>query len=434
MKFLAPTLLLFCICCAHVSTAQQITVTNSTCPESSVCLPGNQAQFLIPKASLTFDPNDGDPKRRFQAFWITGDGNYLQFKPEDDLASMAPVYNYPTTGTFETTAYLTGRYTNRKPPARTAVNVPITTLGATAPQPVFNARLGKLGAGTNAVVDIFSNHAIRKKNLTAFVVSWPAAVQATGVYFFFNGFQNHMTREEKRLSVDLLKFSNAEVPKYFAGKMDATKIRATSVVSLRLGGIPGLTFNDAFVESFHDKFGHVLYFPPETATPLDMPRNFTESRYFPVLWTDSLLIPDDTLLNFYVLITGDAPVSSASPTYFALDSMIGLINPDLGISTPFSFAPGATGGPGQPQYIQAVATYQIPYLATFDPNQLTVEHVKKLSADEYEVTMRLEMCNKGRGDVFFELIDIGFSPNFQGFQALDFTPENASLNNEKWSF
>jgi hypothetical protein len=434
MKFHPAILLFLCVRVVTGGYAQQLKINNSTCTGATVCLPGNQAQIAVDQASLTFDPNDGDPKRRFQAFWITGDGNYLQFSPEQDAASMSIDYNYNATGNYQAAAYFTGKYTNRKPPARAIINVPVTNMPTNTIQlSRFTDRLGKLGLGTDPLVDIFSNHAIRRKYLTTFVISWPANVQATGVYFFFNGYQNHETLEQRRLNNNLLRYSNVELPNYFSGKMDASKIKSTSVVSLRTGAIPGLNFDPNFVNSLYEKYNDVLYFPSETASISDMPRGFTENRYFPVLWTDSLALPEDTLLNFYVLITSNAPVSSSSAFFPSLDSMIRRLNPDLNAFTPLATELGVSGQ-GQPQYIQAVAEYQLPYLATFDPNQLTVENVQKLGEDDYEVTFRLEMCNKGRGDVFHEKVDIFFNSDFREFQALDFSPVNATLGTDLWAF
>lgn len=431
MKFYS---LFFCLICLAFSVhAQQIKVNNSTCVSPAVCLSSNQAQLSIDRSSLTFDPNDNAPKRRFQAFWITGDGNYLQFPPEADAASLDISYNFAAAGNYSTTAYLTGKYTNRKPPARAVMTVPVSLVPGTPEISGFNSRLGKLGTGTTPMLDVFSNHAIRRNNLTAFVVSWPADVQATGLYFFFNGYEDHTTGQQRRLADPIIRYSNVEVPRYFDGKMNAAAIQSTAVVNLRSGAIPGMSFNSDFVNSFYEKFSEVLYFPAETAGSEDMPRGFTENRYFPVMWTDSILVPRDTLLNFYVLITGSTAINDSSPLYGPLDSLVRRINPDLNPNTPFAFS-GGTFGQGQPQYIQAVAQYQLPYLATFDPNQLTVENVVKLGNDEYEVTFRLEMCNKGRGDVFHETVDIVFSNDFQGFQPLGFVPDAPVLTANKWSF
>jgi hypothetical protein len=420
---------------AFALNAQQIRVTNSTCTGANACLPANQAQLAIDPSTLTFDPNDGAAKRRFQAFWITGDGNYLQFSPEEDAASMATTYNYPKTGNFVALAYLTGKYTNRKPPARAVMQVPVTNMPE-SPQPTrFNGRLGKSGLGNTPVIDVFSNHAIRRKYLTTFVLSWPANVQASGVYLFFNGYQNHVTRVQSRLDNNLIRYSSVEIPSYFTGKMDASKIISTPVLSLRGGSIPGLSFTDDYINALNGKYHDVLYFPKETATSADLPIGFSEKRYFPVLWTDSLALPVDTLLNFYVLITGETPVNDNSPSYVALDSMIRRLNANLSPFTPLATELSPLGqGQGKPQYITAVAEYQLPYLATFDPNQLTVENVQKTGADEYEIKFRLEMCNKGRGDVFHEKVDIEFSSDFWGFAPMDFVPDTPTMGTGQWSF
>ena len=124
----AVLLILALACFNNPLSAQQIVVRNSTCPGAAdACLSSGQVSFGL--TDLTLDPADGDPKRRFSAFWVPGDGNFIQFDPSQDALSMSPNYVYSATGNYESSAYLTGKYTNKKPPARAALPVNIGTLG-----------------------------------------------------------------------------------------------------------------------------------------------------------------------------------------------------------------------------------------------------------------------------------------------------------------
>jgi hypothetical protein len=417
------------------SLAQKIVVSNSSC-RPSVCLSNNQVSFGL--ENLFIDPDDGDPKRRFAAFWVTGDGNYLKFDPSQDALSNSPTYRYATAGNFEASVYLTGKYTNRIPPARAAQTITIPNLGTGAPAATpFSSRLGKLSVTTVPSVDVFANHEIRKKNLTTFVISWPGDVNATGIYLFFNGIKHSITRAYQSLPTPALKYRRTDVPAYFALRdnagrvmMDTSKIRAYNSTSLRSpGAIDGLTFSSVFANSMPSKFSQFVYFPAEFATMANMPTNFTENRLFAVLWADSTFVPQDSFTNFMLVLTGPTAVNNTE----ALNAELSRINNDLIADVPLCTL-SSIQQQQQQLYIQAVATLQLPYLTTFDPNQLVVENIQSMGADDYEVTFRLEMCNKGRGVVENEDVSLTFPSNFHSFTPVDFTPSNVNTTPESWSF
>ncbi len=405
-------------------------VSNSTCPPT-VCLPNNKADFAL--TNLVFDPNDGDKKRRFHAFWVPGDGNYLLFDPALDSLSMRPSYFYSAAGTYEAAAYLTGKYTNRKPPARAVQSVPIGALAPNAPRSAFKSRLGKLSTDTVPALDVFADHDIRKKYLTTFVISWPGNVNASGIFLFFNGFKHSRTGAYNAFSSPALRYERTDVPRYFSGLspagaplFNAAKIKAHPSADLQVGGtVDGLSFSAVFANSMRTAFGRLVYYPSETATINNMPPDFTENRLFPVLWADSTFVPQDSFMNFYVLLVGPKPVSGNGQ----LNEKLAALNPDLVPGNPVAFTQQQ-----QPLYIQAVADLQLQYLTTFDPNQLTVEGVKKMGADDFEVTFRLEMCNKGRGIVEQEDISLTFPSMFQNFVPLGFNPVNSNLTANSWDF
>jgi len=392
---------IFCLLLAGTLAAQRVQVKNPSsgagCPGSvDACVAANQVQLAVATAlpgdpmNLPIDPNDGDPKRRFKAFWITGDGNFLQFtdSPTDALSRNPPAYNYAKAGNYQITTYLTGKYTNRNWPKR-AVSTVKANASATSTPTAFTPRL----RNASQVLDLTSNQAIRKKNLTAFVISYARSKQASGVYFFYNSATNTRTGVQASLDVDLLKYANTEVPAYFPGKMDTSKIRSHPSVDLRT---PFKVDNISFTAPFHElsqKFRNVLYFPVETVVTGDMPNGFTEKRFFPILQADSTFTPSDTLLNFFVVLTGPEP-TAANDTKLA--ELLGSLSQGLSPGAPINLtnqinrtgdgkeratqqAPAAAGA----QYIQGAVSYSLPYQVTFDPNQLTIEHIKPLGGDNF---------------------------------------------------
>ncbi len=419
---------------SNPSNAQTIVVANSTCARPSVCLSSNQVSFGL--ENLVFDPADGDARRRFEAFWVTGDGNYIQFDPAQDALSLNPRYFYSSAGNHEASVYLTGKYTNRIPPARAAQPITIAPLSPTSTTTAFKGRLGKAGSGSAPKIDLFSNHDIKKKNLTTFVISWPGDVNATGLYFFFNGYKHSISGEYIAFAgpIQPLKYELTDVPTYFKtvdadGRplfFDSNKIGVfnTSVLA-EATPVDNLNFQPVFSGTMPGKFGQFVYFPAETATQADMPPNFTENRLFVVLRADSTFVPQDTFMNFMVMLTGSKP----NPDDDQLQTVLAQLNPDMVPSAPIGFSTQQ-----QAVYVQAVAELQLHYLTTFDPNQLTVENISSLGSDEYEVTFRLEMCNKGRGIVENEDVSLTFPDNFHSFTPLGFSPVSSSQTTTEWNF
>jgi hypothetical protein len=442
-------LFLGCLACITGSFAQQI-------QQQSVAGQSNRnAVSLRIDTMPALDPNNQLRPRRFQAFWVTGDGNYIRYGTdgalttvEQDAQSVAPPpYYYPATGSYQASAYLTGKYTNRKPPARAATSINIGTMPANATMPTFQKRLEVGGKALPTILDVFSNHAMRKNYLTTFVLSWPADVNASNVFFFYNGYQNHTTGENHPLEHGEMRYYTTDVPRYFIGNMDTSKIRSYIASQMGLAGaVDGLSFNPSFRDPLTRMFSNFVYYPAENVTTTNMPRGFTENRLFPVILTDTIL-PTDTLINFYAVITGTTPLTDNSPAYGPLLEMLNELNKNGGDNSP-DFSAGqrqvpAGLSPGTPfaltsnqetLYVQAVTAFQVPYLATFDPNQLTVENITKTGTDEYEVTFRLEMCNQGQAPVTSEFIDIYFENSFNSFAPIGFTPINAQMNPGHWSF
>lgn len=431
-------------------SAQRVEIMNKTssgsCPGTvEACVAANQVQLAVVTAlaandpfNLPFDPNDGDPKRRFKAFWITGDGNFLQFpdSPTDALSRNPPLYNYVNAGNYQVTTYLTGKYTNKNWPKRAVRTVRANTSVTSGATP-FTPRLRT----ASQLIDLTSNQAIRKKNLTAFIISYARAKQASGVYFFYNSATNTRTGLQKGLDMPLLRYNNTDVPAYFPARMDTAKIRTYSALTLRTpGAVDGLTFTSPF-HSLSQKFRDVVYYPTETAVSGDLPTGFLEKRFFPVLQADSTFTPADTLLNFFVVLTGPEPVPNDSK----LNEFLGSLSQGLSTASPINLVNqvnrtnnlerGTQQVPtGGLQYIQAAVQYSLPYQVTFDPNQLSVENITPVGSNNYEVHFRLEMCNKGQGNVQYEMVSVHYPANFRDFKPVSASISDTVHSGQNWDF
>ncbi len=413
--------------CASANPVRLTVVTN---------LPGDPL-------NLPFNPTTPhDSPRRFKGFWIMGDGNFLQFPDTytDAESRTPPPYNYAKPGNYQVTTYLTGKYSNNDWPKQAVMQVNNTLTPASTPT-AFTPRLLK---GNEGGIDIISNHAIRKKNLTAFVISYARAKQSSGVYFFYNGVidVHDPARSRHRSDFPILKHTDTELPLYFDGKLNAGKIKSYDSRELtKSGSVDGITFTNVFSE-LHKKFRDVIYFPAETAVAGDLPADFLEKRFFPILQADSAFTPKDTLMNFLVVLTGREPVKNA-----ALDSLLVRLSQGLSLGTPINTLDNEnrrTDNPDYisdnvrsegPQYIQAIDEYPLAYQVTFDPNQLTVEDIKPSGvAGEYEVRFRLEMCNKGQANVDSEMVSIRYSTNFHDFKALSPSIIHEVHNGQTWQF
>ncbi|MCY7330807.1 MAG: hypothetical protein LH618_19800, partial [Saprospiraceae bacterium] len=335
--------------------------------------------------NLPFNPNTpNDPARRFKGFWIMGDGNFLQFEDTktDDTSRTPKPYNYAAPGNYQVSAYLTGKYTNNDWPKQAVMDV--KSLAAPGSTPTTFTTLLK---GSDNEIKLASNHGIRRENLTAFVISYARAKRASGIYFFYNGIIDVHTPKRDMHKTDraILQHFDTEIPLYFNGKLDSTKIKSYETTALQTANrVDNLTFSPAF-QALSEKFRDVIYFPTETAAESDLPASFLEKRFFPILQAHPEFMPQDTLMNFMVVLTGPEPVKDER-----LNAVLAGLAPGLSLESPITINGNQRRTGKQPfvsdrvqqvrsevpQYIQAMDQYPLAYQVTFDPNQLTVEDIK----------------------------------------------------------
>lgn len=381
----------------------------SPCPEGATpcSAPDNRVKFSV--TTQAPDPAPAPPSTivpRFEAFWITGDGNYWDFPGlNDDAESLAPstTYNYGRAGTYTVSVYLTGKYTDHNPPPGADRQVNVGNPNGATPT-VFRKRTG------SGDYDFFTMHQLRKDYITASVLSYPASLDSTWCYLFFNGRPNGNSWREKPLKY---RKTDGEITSYYSG--DKNKIASYNAGDLATG-FDGTTFTPQFA-NISSHFSDVLYFPLEHTPATALTPGFTQKRYFPVFWADSsvAVVSPDTLMRFCAIITGPRPLpqgEGAKLSSLLEQSGFGALNaftPINIVSSPIlrnNKTSQTPNGPGVYQYIQGVYTSSIEYVRAHDPNQLTVLKIEEQSPGKYLVTFHLEMCNKGTGATNAQTVEL----------------------------
>lgn len=399
--------------------AQQISVSNSTSCTSSVspttiCVGQNEVNFFIESQFLPpLDQGNGNLVPRFEAFWVFGDGNYLEYTGNDvasDQASLdPPAYPYSTANgsSFKATAYITGKYTNTTPPPQLYRNV---ELGGRGTGPTFTPRLT-----TGQRMDIHSNHyryqdpngqtghLVRMGNLTAFVVSYDANLSGK-LYFFFNGRKNPTVPPPANFSActtNVLDYKWTDIPKYFE-KVVTDQHYLTSTLT----SFSGVDYSPAF-EGLSRKYRDFVVYSTESVLPSLMPTGFSEKRQFPVLVANpnAVLTTADSVMSVLALLTGPEPIDDGDEQ--TVDDINAILNA-YGLQGLSAFSPITAPGANAPvEYIIGAAEATVYYVTGFDPNQLVVENIVPENG-QYRVTFRLDICNEGQAPVSQQNVTIRY--------------------------
>ena len=412
---------ILCLCFLSNSTAQtaQINFINPSgaCPTGTqaCAVTNNSVRYSVtPPPSNPVNPNV-DVIPRYKAFWIMGDGNYLEFpNTETDQESRSPrnPYNYSKTGTYNMSVYLTGKYTNHNPPPGATRQIQVGAPSPTPPAGAFAPTSFQQRPSTSNI-DFFPVHDIRKNYEIPFVLSYPASMDSSWGYLFFNGRQRGGGAWMERP----LQYQTTHVPNYYRGV--AANIAASPASNLAVpGSIGAINFSTEF-SNFSTRYADVLFFPLETAATADLPAGFSKKRYFPVFWAknDSSIIlgENDSLMSFCYVVTGPRPLPQAD--WARINQVLNNMDLKLSASVPIntsgpmllreSGSSKMQQGPNNTlQFIQGVYTNDVKYVAAHDPNQLTVTNIDTISGNRYRVSFHLEMCNKGGGDTHAQTIDL----------------------------
>lgn len=384
-----------------VGADAQITIQSQSLNQVRLSLNPPQTNPLNTTTFENLPP--GTPWRRFQAFWVMGDGNFIEFAatPTDEGSLNPPdyYYDYSVSDTFRATAYLTGKYTNTTPPPQ-YVSPKITLGGRGTTASAFRSRL--LGKR----LDIHSNHAVRKGYLTTFVVSYPVADNTPDkrLYFFYNGRRTGAVGNPIAFNSSVVKYYSSDIPQYFQ-RSNAPILPSAITERATLTLPPGL-------RNFSGAYSNFVAYPRENVQANEMPNGFTEKRQFPIILADPSglinLSPNDSLLSFVAILTGSKSLNPDVDSAAIQQIMTTLAS--VGITNLNPLEP-IMGVDSSEEYIIGAEEKTLPYMAAFDPNQLTVENIQPIgNGEEYLVTFRLEICNSGSAAVENESISIHYVP------------------------
>ena len=392
----------------------------------------NLVEFNVtePTAGLDAYPNlITNP--RYKAFWIWGDGNFLNLPntPVDDALSLHQDYSYSAAGTYNPIAVLIEKKSNTSPP-------PSLTREIEIPSPLTNTAAPFI---TTLVPGKFVNISHSEKNRpdypTAFVVSAERNnASLIGMFFFFNRIKPGGSGTVFQPDiVHSLETSSINQPKYYENTPMAFELVPDGLPAL------SLNLNPAFIAGVDQVYNHFIYAPIDANIRNAVPPNFSEIRFFPLLkttWDSTWLGADSSMpVSQYMAVsvgriqrfTND---DADSKDYLDFRKLVSGVFP--GISGPaFQIS-------SDPElYIRDIDILDVELALAIDPNELEVTQVCPFERDSFQVKMRLQVCNEGAMHVSnftFRLIDhsnrLG-QPEFTGNHDVQFL---APINTHQWQF
>lgn len=370
--------------------------------------------------SIKDDPQslDAYADARYKAFWIWGDGNFRHFTHGDkeaDLQTYTQVYNYPLAGDYNPIVVLTEKKSDKQPPGRTQRNVKIND---TRYNPdAFVRRLNVSGK----TADIFSTEDLRSDTFpTAFVISAPKNFVNIGMFLFYNSVFNK--GKGAYLPAQVHSIQSTELPAYVkkAGLVEkkGTMLQLkddTELMQMLSGGV---------YTALKDSFDNYIFLPMNGAALENMPRDFDEYRFFPILetiWPDTL-----TESQFLLLVAGterpslngedpfydEKKISSLSQIltgFFSNMDTTGNAPPPIITDFRLGTATDEQGNSSQ-VYVRGADQKRVPLVGSIDPNELEVLKICPKDSGKYVVTMRLQICNEGylfENEIGVRLVDYG---------------------------
>ncbi|MBK8196258.1 MAG: hypothetical protein IPK76_24810 [Lewinellaceae bacterium] len=359
----------------------------STCPPTNQTSPQPVSGTIVNYSLL--QPNEGiestDPKARYKAFWIFGDGTFRYYADtslESDIRSQSQTHTYSKTVRYQPMVVLTEKKSNTTPPQGPKRSISINTAQAT-PDWIPQITL------PSESMNIFPSGFNRPHYYTAFVVSARKSdTQISGIYFFYNRVGDGVTYAPGDLHDNLDPW--ALLPDYLTG---AGIVNSTTD---NLGSTnPG--FLPEFL-SLRNHYKNFIYVPVTPGAFGNIPGTFDELRIFPVLntmWQDAWGTATPLPKGKYLAVAvGASPHDPASlPPYWGqLQSQTqGEIASTINASTLLITSPGSA----QPRFVRGIATIDLEMTGAIDPNDLVVTKICPDGQGQYEVTFRLKVCNEG---------------------------------------
>lgn len=392
-----------------------------TTSKATVTVSGKTVQFYgasrrVPDTYSCPTDHVGEcPDARFQAFWLTGDGNFLTFSPTStDSESRNPgPYTYAREGAYTVTMFMIGKYTDRIPPAMAARGV---NTGADAAAPSgFNE---KVPAGDWA--NIFAFYQFRPGYNGPLALSYRRDIRASSSLLFYNGKVTSSGSIES-VTAKKLTYSTTQLPDYANGQ-GHTAIGSSDLYGGTLDGLYPTNEAIALFQQYSRRYADVVHFGAEPAGGV-APERHSEKRLFPVFVPDAT-IDDKTLdstLHFTWMILSLQPPTAEQATLLrtrliaaGLEQLLFDFDSIPLFSNDYNYVPQreriTDKAISQPSlmnyYLVAITSTGVPQALGHDPNQFIVEKIEPLSDGKYKVFFRLEMCNKGAGDVKDQTVTI----------------------------
>ena len=421
------TLILFCLASALIHVTAQQSPCMCLHTENRACNTQSSTTFSTPFShnsrsiglEISDDPQTLDPfaGARYKAFWIFGDGNFAYFPhqiAEQDRLTLRQNYTYRRSGRYTSEAVLSEKKSNTRPPVRDRRIIQIGTNVAPGSGTPFVQQL----AGNVQTADILPSDSMRPhRYLTAFAVSAPKHEANSGIYFFFNSKVGGGTSQAAPMHA----LVDVNLPDY-AGTNYTHGL--TSSLTNQLGIELRREFNNyVFVPINSSNFGSM---PPDA--------DFNEYRIFPILETIwSLELPK---CRFLAVIVGNRAVydkqkgSAQDPVpndFFTLkklaelERLSGVHFNEIMLDSPAYF-----DSTQSPVFIRGIHEVDVPMVGSIDPNELEVMSICPLKDGQYEVKMRVQVCN--RGIISVSPVPVRLIDHTGGqFSDFNFLPEFANL-------
>ncbi len=391
--------------------------------------PSNRLQYQVFDAQRTLDNLSFGA--RYKAFWILGDGNFRYYEfgnLEQDLATYDKTYVYPTEGTYTPTVVLSERKSNTSPPRGLRRNINIENRNVT---PGITDSFSYRIHGTHSM-DIFNHDRNRPHYPTVFAISSLASDKmADSIFFFYNC--EKLDVGYNRLKIhDTLDF--VSFPHYFPNAstplVKSTDLLIPSSLTYLARELRARFENYLEVGvGFNSGAGRFLEQKSTSNRTSSAPQNlaanpFSELRFFPTLvstwnrdWIRTESGTPDTVLpigHYLALTVGNEPLprltnpndpTSINPVFIEALQYFPNLN-------------AATLQVGPQKFIRGIATREVEMVAGIDPNGLEVLQVCPLGRNQYEVKIRMEVCNEGfmhEQNFGFRIIDhtgVISKPNF----------------------
>jgi hypothetical protein len=426
--------LLFC-CFAQYAFAQpcmrvleEVAAAPNQCPLNPNA-PKNANIALIPfQMGNPREGLEGSDSARYKAFWIFGDGNFIEFPDRHkaaDEATLAYSYQYQQSGTYRVVTNLVEKKSNKQPPGdkerRIRVDVPVDVtvdeeinkerpqeraLKAAAPPPSgtpFTTRL----TGNNRA-DLMASQDIRLGGYSTAIVasSYLPSPNAPGVAI--------MVYNSVRTRDNALFEPNALLTPAIVAQANYTPENSHYVAS----GMSRLPFSVR-------GYANAIVQPLTVINDLKAP-SVSEFRFFPILKTD--VNPPDPSTDLgktgmgeaqFLLLTIEGVRLDTQVTEGPIITPIQIAPPQLSsaqrqqiLSLLTLYAPGvrdaivdtltmqlSTGG-----YVTSVAYLRRDIVAVIDPTELVIKSICPTKENnEYLVDARMTVCNEGN----FEETQIG---------------------------